>query len=160
MFNIGDMVKCLPDNQLYMLLSGETGKVTGAYYIDNSEFISVLFPEYGSEQGYMLASLYRPTFPKETLLVSNTTLEAIANGVQGPQGIPGPGGNSSFEYTVTDIIGNTYYKGWSNLNDASAANWKIIRGIEISSNSFEETLANGNASLTNVWNDRTNLVYT
>ena len=55
---------------------------------------------------------------------------------------------------------STYYKGWSNTSSTATATWKILKGIEVSPGNYQETWANGNELLDNIWDNRLNLSYT
>lgn len=61
MFLKDDTVKCLPTNSLYKLVGEETGVVTNQIIKDGTQHISVVFYEYGSEQGLSDASHYELT---------------------------------------------------------------------------------------------------
>jgi hypothetical protein len=58
MFVKNDLVLATSNNPLYILLDGEVGVVQGFYVKEDIQYISVLFTEYGSEQGYAPSSLY------------------------------------------------------------------------------------------------------
>lgn len=101
MFNKGDYVKCLPLNPFYSILGGDTGQVTGSYYKGNEQFISVLFNEYGAEQGYVSASLYRNTLFTSTTISDIATSSKGVQGDSGLQGIQGIAGTISDEYLIS-----------------------------------------------------------
>jgi hypothetical protein len=59
MYHVGSSVVCLPSNPVFSVVGEEVGVITSSYSTRSSLFISVLFPEYGSEQGSIDSSFYR-----------------------------------------------------------------------------------------------------
>ncbi len=54
---------------------------------------------------------------------------------------------------------STYYKGWSNSSNTTTATWKILKGVEVSPNNYQETWADGNELLDNIWDNRLTYSY-
>jgi hypothetical protein len=73
MFEKGDLVETTINNPLYLLLDCEVGTVQSFYFKDSVQYVTVLFPEYGSEQGYTDSSLYEKV---ETLVEESAQDEA------------------------------------------------------------------------------------
>jgi len=78
-----------------------------------------------------------------------------SQGIQGIQGIQGTLGIQTPYRQYDELsVPLTYYKGWSTNANTSAATWKILKGVEVSTGNYAETWADGDESLDNIWDDR------
>lgn len=99
-----------------------------------------------------------------TQVVTNTIetqvpeVSVIAVGIQGAQGLDGSNAADP-PYRQYDIVGNVFYKGWSDYEFTNTPTWRIMKGTEVSLDNYLYEFADGNSALDNIWADRYSLTY-